>query len=299
MRRYWAGGFPPWSTPAMVPVWLLDVLTSHAFSYPLGGANGASAATTFLIVVGVIALFRTGRGAWVPLLLGPLLLGLVAALVGRYPFGGSARTMQYAAPAICILAGLGAARLLFRLSRPRLLRMGLWGLVIIGVAPTVQAFLHPYKMKEDRDARNFARWFWPAKAKDAELACLKRDLGVVFTPRHWELDRSAVYLSNQFIYSPRHRRRQPLDWSKVSASHPLRVVMYNEEPRHTPRFERWLGQMDRTLQGRGVSRFVPVEKQLIKGQMFEDRYVVYEFIPRPGLEAAVARGPFPRETARR
>jgi hypothetical protein len=57
--------------------------------------------------------------------------------------------------------------------------------------------------------------------------------------------------------------------------------------------------MGETLRYRGVERFIPVPKQLIKGQFFEDRYVVYEFIPRPGREAAVAAGPFPKGTARR
>jgi hypothetical protein len=299
MRRYWAGGFPPWSTPAWVPVWLIDVFTSHAFSYPAGGARGASTATTLLVVAGVAALYRSGRRAWIPVLLAPMLLGLIAALMGRYPFGGSARTMQYAAPAICILAGLGASRLIFRMNRPRLVRIGLGLLLFTAAAPTVQAIVKPYKMIEDHKAREFARVFWVDEGKNAEVACLKRDLGVVFTPKHWELDRSAVYLCNQYIYSPRHRARLPLEWSKVSPEHPLRVVLYNEEPRHTPHFDRWLADMEESLRFRGVERFIPVPKQLIKGQFFEDRYVVYEFVPRPGREAAVAAGPFPKGTVRR
>jgi hypothetical protein len=237
-----------------------------------------------LIVVGVIFLCRHQRSYWLGILLAPLALGLVASGLGRYPFGGSARTMQYAAPAICILAGLGAARLIERRNRPRLLNWGVGALVIIGVVPTIQSMIYPYKMIEDEKARAFAKRFWVEQGRDGELACLKRDLGVIFTPKHWELDRSAVYLCNQRIYSPRHRAEDPLPWDQLSRERPLRVVLYNEEPRNTPKFEAWLARMDKSFEFRGVKRFVPVPLRLIKGLMYEDRFAVYEFVPKMPVE---------------
>ena len=42
-------------------------------------------------------------------LLAPFALALVAASLKRYPYGSEARLMQFAAPSICLLSGLGAA----------------------------------------------------------------------------------------------------------------------------------------------------------------------------------------------
>ena len=43
------------------------------------------------------------------LLLTPFVLTFLAALAGKYPYGGSARIAQHLAPSLCLLAGTGAA----------------------------------------------------------------------------------------------------------------------------------------------------------------------------------------------
>ena len=90
------------------------------FAYPAGGDIGASSVTTGLVMVAIVAYVRRGSKTVLALLLAPFALGLIAAFLGRYPYGGSARTMQYVAPAIIVMAGLGAAVLLARLPRPRM-----------------------------------------------------------------------------------------------------------------------------------------------------------------------------------
>ena len=52
---------------------------------------------------------RRGHGAMLACLTVPFGLAFLAAAVGRYPYGTEARLMQFAAPSICLLSGLGAA----------------------------------------------------------------------------------------------------------------------------------------------------------------------------------------------
>src|SRR5262249_39553390 len=114
-RAYWANAFPPRGSVLKLVIWLVQVHTSHMMSYPIGGERGASAVTTICVALAAVVLWRRGRKSLLAILLAPLGLGFVAACVGGYPYGGSARTMQYIAPAICLMTGLGGAALLARL----------------------------------------------------------------------------------------------------------------------------------------------------------------------------------------
>jgi hypothetical protein len=281
-HAYWAAAFPP-GKPLALLVWLVEVHTSHMMAYPIGEARGGSVATTLLCLLGIRQLLRDRRRDLLILLLAPLGLGLIAAIVGRYPYGGSARTMQYAAPGICLLAGLGAGWLLTRgapaaraARRPRL-ALGL--LVLLGLACAGRDLALPYKFPEDRRARDFARAFWAASARGGELVCLKRDLGVVLDPDHWDRGRSAVYLCHQAIYGPRARTRQEPDWARISPAWPLRCVLYNQDP-DSPGLARWLAHMQRRFELRRCQRLVAVSERIVGGIKYEDRYDVYEFVPR-------------------
>jgi hypothetical protein len=287
---YWANAFPPFHSAPKLFVWLLQVHTSHMVSYPIGGERGASSLTAICVAIGALALWRGRRRDLLVLLMAPLGLALAAACLRRYPYGGSARTMQYIAPAVCLLAGLGAAALLSRLRsasvRRRALRLGLASLAGIGLVTIGREAARPYKMIEDERARVFARRFWVEHARGAELACVKRDLRTTFTPRHWELGRTAAYLCNQQIYSPRHHRNEPLHMERVSGNRPLRCVLYNEEPLDSPSFQAWLATMMRRFDCRGVERLVNVPRTAMHDLWFEDRYIVYEFVPKGGERVA-------------
>src|SRR5262249_39579773 len=115
--NYWAGAFPPILEPLKLLVWLIDAHTSHMFSYPVGGALGARTATSLCFLAALVVLWRRGRRALLALCVAPFGLALAASSLGRYPYGGAARTMLFLAPMICLLAGLGASALLARFRR--------------------------------------------------------------------------------------------------------------------------------------------------------------------------------------
>ncbi|MGL5095687.1 MAG: ArnT family glycosyltransferase, partial [Planctomycetia bacterium] len=121
LTSWWTDGFPPLGEPWKVPGWLLETHTGFMFAYPIGGRNGGSAATTLLAAAGFAAL-ALGLGATrrqpglAALLAAPFAVGLAAAVLGRYPYGGGERVVQYLAPSICLTAGAGVAFLLSRCS---------------------------------------------------------------------------------------------------------------------------------------------------------------------------------------
>ena len=106
MTKCWTELFADWSRPWSVPAWCatstLDLF--HYFCNPIG---------EFLVVLvpgGLWALRRQGERGWLLLLVAPAGLALLAALLGRYPYGG-ARVMFFAAPAGLLLLGTGLAQL--------------------------------------------------------------------------------------------------------------------------------------------------------------------------------------------
>ncbi len=102
----WEKTFPPLTKPVEFVKWFLFMHTGNMLAYPIGGDKGASTLTFLLVIIGSIRLWRRDR-ALLLLLLAPLLLTFLAAAFKKYPYGGSARTSLYMAPAFCTLAGLG------------------------------------------------------------------------------------------------------------------------------------------------------------------------------------------------
>jgi hypothetical protein len=102
MASDWGRNFPDWSRPMTVPGWvLLGTLGVLRYAIrPLGN---------LLAPLAVIGAIRIGRsdGRLLTLLLAPLGLGLLAALLGKYPYGGM-RVTVFAAPALilCVAAGV-------------------------------------------------------------------------------------------------------------------------------------------------------------------------------------------------
>ena len=303
MRSYWAQSFPPRGGPGAVVRWLAEIHSGHMFAYPAGGARGLSGLTVACLVAAVVVLWRRKQGTVLTLLLAPFGLGLVAAVLGRYPYGGSARIMQYAAPATCLLAGLGAASLLALPRSPsrrtRLATASLVGLAGLGVALLVIDIVAPFRSPCDQRTREFARWLWAEKGRDAEMACLKVDFGLTFEPLDWEFGRTAVYLCNQRIYSTRHRRRAKLPLDRVSADRPLACVYYNEPhrgrslPQGHPAFVSWMAGMRARYDLRAHTTF-KVNSGTGRFGGMEDHYEVFEFVPRTAPSLATAPGAAPR-----
>ncbi len=155
----WRATFPPLREFWKLPVWFVLIHTGHLLSYPVGGSNGGSTATLVLVIVGAVRLWRQGRRELVLLLLLPLAFTFMAAALQAYPYGGSARTSQYMAPAFCLLAGYGLHTLLAKLVRSDLrpIAIRVAGVVLgaIAVGGIVGDLIQPYKstpVKASHDA---------------------------------------------------------------------------------------------------------------------------------------------------
>jgi hypothetical protein len=287
LRNYWAASFPPLDSPLHLLRWLVAVHTGTMFAYPGGGRGGSSTPTFLAVAAGAIGLWRRGRRGAMVLLLVPFALALGAAVLRRYPYGVEARQMQFLAPAICLLAGLGMAWLLDAIPWPRARRglaalalLLLTGFALIALAGDVR---RPYRFPYDHQTREFARCFWPEQAHAAELACLCADFGV--DDRHTHHLRTALYLCNQWIYSPQRRQGGGPRWERVSAPRPLRSMLFSETSSENPQVARWLATMQRSFVLQRTLRVASAGEGVSLGKKGE-QILIFEFVPRPGVPLA-------------
>ncbi len=284
MQEYWAESFPPLRDPLGLIVWLVSMHTGNLFAFPIGGERGASVLTFLCFVVGARILWKSGRRPLAIAVLSTFGLGLMASVVRRYPYGGEVRFMLYVAPGLCLMAGAGAATLIGRMRWPsRKAALGFAGLLGIGGVIFVGDRIRPYQIAADVKAREFSRWLWNGQGGEAEVVCLKTDLGVTLDPEHWQQHRTANYLCNQRIYSERHARKEPPRLERVSDSHPLRCVLINELPDHQAAFDAWLVEMSRDYEL--VSKR-NIDLNLNPREAWnQDRFVILDFVPRSGAVA--------------
>lgn len=166
----WEVAYPPWQRPDLFLVWLVREHAGAMMAHPFGGKNFASLGTLVLVIAGVVVLYRRNlKLTW--MLLAPATLGLLAACLQKYPYGGTARTMLYLAPAICLFAGLGAWTLIVQFCsatrRRTLFSWSLAGCLVLIVVRLVVEIVCPYKQYADwlvRDA--VRRWAFEAKPND-------------------------------------------------------------------------------------------------------------------------------------
>ena len=147
----WQRAFPPFERCWSMAAWLLDVHTGNMLAYPHGGNQFGSIVTALLVAAGALRLLKS-RPVLLAMLLSPLGANLVAAAWKRYPYGTSARTSLFMAPAFCLLAGVGLAwaiRQLRRARRRRVARLVAIGLGSMMVVATVVNLGWPYKNYED------------------------------------------------------------------------------------------------------------------------------------------------------
>ena len=180
MAEMWGDGFPPRSPFAFV-WWLILRITGQMSAYPVGASNGGSIATVALCVIGARRWVRRRRWEWLILMTGPVVLGLAAAIIHKYPFGTSCRLNQHLAPAFCILAGLGLAAIIDSCPRPAQARK--WTLAacavfaLIGFCGLARDIAHPY-----RDVG----WKW----METTMGTIQKEIPadepvVICTPREW------------------------------------------------------------------------------------------------------------------
>ena len=325
MRRYWASAFPPVSEPAKLPLWLLLTHTGEMFAYPIGGARGASVATTLCCLIGGITAWKRGQKLFPVMFLSTLGLAFTAGVLQAYPYGSNTRLVLYLAPFICLLAGQGGAELLVRVckaqDRQRCSLASLAMLAAIGVGILVFDLVHPYKHGVDQVHQGFARWFWTRHAADYDLYCPYSEDGLAF-------DQNCVptaYLCYQRVYGPKRfqeTRLPPLSKSLsiasedsvvptassghaetpirvASAQRPLLAVIYSTTGsiRDERTFESWLANMTRANKLVGQREY-SVQLLIPREGRFEGKYEVYEFVRRTddlGAREALANSPVERK----
>jgi hypothetical protein len=284
MQRQWVAAFPPIHEAGAFCRWFVTAHTGSMFAYPCGGERGLSSLTVALFSIGAALLWFQRRRAVLLLCTAPFVMGLCAAALKRYPYGGvadgsPARVMQYLVPSICLLTGIGAATTVgvFRnpARRARAVRIGLLALAVIGISPLVTESFHPYRSIHAYRARELARRFWPELERGAEPLCLRWDLGI----GKWNSSNlnTAVYLCNQLIYSQHRRSIGRPDLGLVSADHPLRCVDPFPDSKDARRSE-WLPAMEKKFH-LVQRRDIVVDMSVSASVPRTERYAIYEFVP--------------------
>ena len=145
----WAEAFPPLGRPWLLPWWLLDIHAGNMMAYPFGGKNFGSIVTLVLVVIGCAWLWRRGRKDLLLLLLGPLIMTFLAACFKKYPYGTSARTMLFMAPAFCLLMAIGLFSTIKFLLPPKshlpAVRIAAVALAVAIIVAIVIDLVQPYK----------------------------------------------------------------------------------------------------------------------------------------------------------
>ena len=244
--NFWIGAFPPsWRDPTALCGWLIRAHTGPLFAYP-HGANRLAWLTVLTFGFFIWGIIQEGRRNLriVLLLVFPFLLVLTAAALRRYPYGMSVRVAQFLVPSTLLFAAAGLGRVCVRARR---FPLGHWAipaltvvLATMGLGRLGHDLVTPYRTPWDRSARDFARWFWDELSVDAELVCVRTDLGISFRPEAWAYDAADQYLCLQRIYSRRHQQRRPPNWEKISVERPLRCVLLNRMPAEVPAFLDWI-----------------------------------------------------------
>lgn len=167
----WEVAYPPWQRPDLFLAWLIREHAGSMMAHPFGGKNFASIGTLVLVICGVITLYRRNPRL-TGMLLAPAGVGLLAACLQKYPYGGTARTMLYLAPAICLFAGLGAWTLIARFfsggTRRTAYSLALLGCLGLIGGRLIAEIAFPYKQYGDWQVRDAVRR-WAAESEPQDV----------------------------------------------------------------------------------------------------------------------------------
>jgi hypothetical protein len=144
---------------------------------------------------------------------------MLAAVLRRYPYGASCRLSQHVAPAVCLLAGVGAAALLERLRSPAHRRrwvLGICGLLAaIAVGGMARDLIKPYRDLETRWMYEVMREV-DARARSGAVVVVLNDAKEMDPLFRWHLG----------LYGERLAWDGQVDWDRAAASGEVVCVRY-------------------------------------------------------------------------
>jgi hypothetical protein len=265
---YWEEWFLPLQLPDLC-WWLVKAHTGNMLAYPIGGPNGLSALTTLLCLAGAWQLWRAGGRRLLVLLGVPFALGLAAAALHRYPYGGSARIAQHLAPAICLLAGAGAAALITRLAQTAAgqRRAALVVCAVLaagGVAGIVHDLCKPYKTPGDAEVRRVVHEVLAQAGPEDQVVVLNNPWEGVGATFEWYLrqDPHRVAWGGRLDWD-RLSQRGDL-WALSFGGNPARPAALAERLRTLPRhlkpvrheaYDLQLGRIEETIERCEINRW--------------------------------------------
>ena len=207
MAQFWEEGLACWDSPGTLVLWLIKVHAGPIFALPAGDGPVVSLVVLLFFIIGGTKLYHRKRFSVLALILSPFVLTLLAALLGKYPYGARARVVQHLVPSECVLLAIGGHAFFTQLVRThsrrlRLARLFVLALVLVGTVPLIPDFFRPYRSEREWQARAFAQRFWSDLGK-SPATCLRWDLAV----QPWDSPNPdvALYICNQAIFSPARR----------------------------------------------------------------------------------------------
>ncbi|MEW6251446.1 MAG: glycosyltransferase family 39 protein [Planctomycetota bacterium] len=232
LEAYWSGSFPPPGLLAGLS-WFVRIHTGRMFGYPIGGEAFGSVLTLLASIVGAVWFLRRRSPAWTALLLAPFALNLVAAVLHKYPYGGSTRLTMHLAAIICLLAGAGLAALIERIRRPRRRDLvagglGVFLLGLAGLGTAIDATGQPRNLSDDELVRPAVRDLVAQMGAGDLVLVANRAAGSGPGPDAPRFDPTARYYLELY-------HQPPPVW--LEAGHPARppdwVLLY-ANPQHAP-----------------------------------------------------------------
>lgn len=167
----WDVAYPPWQRPDQFAWWFLREHAGAMLAHPFGGKNFASLGTLLCVIVGLRVMWKRNPRLLV-LLVMPAVMGLIAACLRKYPYGGTARTMLYLAPAICLLTGAGVweaiVRWLPRSGRRMAFIAAMSACLALMIGRLALQIAYPYKESGDWQVRQTIQQ-WTQEASPEEI----------------------------------------------------------------------------------------------------------------------------------
>ncbi len=226
MQSYWADGFPP-SSPWPLLKWLVLVHTGQMTAYPVGSQDGGSALTTLLCLAGAWHFWKSGRRPLFVLCVAPFALSLLAAALHRYPYGSACRLTQYLAPAVCLMAGAGAAALIERLRSDAARRRWVLGygsaFLLVGLIGLGKDVVKPYRDVETRWMREVMRALRAEAGASAPVVVLNPKEGF-----------DALFQWHLGLMGERVSWGAKVDWDKAAAAGELNCLLLRNENLRSP-----------------------------------------------------------------